>query len=135
MSLPKTPSNEASASTSSSAGDNVCIVCATIMLENEDCLIISKCNHSFHRSCIENYLSNTAECPNCRHPCDLADLKRVNFPSKQDTQAKQSIRGRGRGTVTMPYNTRSQNRTLFHDSQRPLVGHGNEVDDVEVSAA
>lgn len=133
MSLPRTPPNEPSGSASSCSGENICSVCTTAMSENDHCLIISKCSHSFHRSCIENYLSNTEICPSCKIPCDLSDLKKINFSNKQDTQSKQSLRGRGRGNVTMPYNTRSQSRTLFHDSQRGLTEQGNDVDDVNNS--
>ncbi|KAI8127009.1 putative E3 ubiquitin-protein ligase ATL44 [Lucilia cuprina] len=135
MSLSRTPPNEASASASSSAGDNICNVCSTNMSDNDDCLVIDKCSHSFHRPCIENYLSNTAQCPNCSRPCDLVDLKRINFSNKSDTQGKQSIRGRGRGAVTMPYNTRSQSRTQYHDSQRSLGDTRNELDEEDGSVA
>lgn len=102
MSLSLTPPNEAEASSISSVGENTCNVCSTGMAETDNCLRICRCNHSFHRTCIENFLSNTAE---CKKPCDLGDLQRTNAVSKAYTQPKPNVRGRGRGAATMSYYT------------------------------
>lgn len=101
------------------------------MAETDDCLIIINCNHSFHRSCIENFLSNTSECPICKRPCELADLKKINISVRQNPVAKPGVRNRGRGALAKQYNTRSQARNLFQDSQRSLLENSNMINDQE----
>lgn len=79
---------------------------------------------------MEHFLSNTSECPTCKRPCELVDLKKINFQTKQNPLAKPGPRNRGRGALAKQYNTRSQARNLFQDSQRSLLELNNEVNEV-----
>lgn len=155
MSLPRTPPNEASASglllplattsilpaaTDTASGpilvtESVCQVCDNVMSESDDCLILTNCSHSFHRFCIENFLSTTAECPKCKRPCELVDLKKINLLQKQNLLVKPITRNRGRGAMAKQYNTRSQARNLFPDSQRSMHEsiHVKDAEDISPS--
>lgn len=44
---------------------DVCHICKERKDEKIECLLIVKCNHSFHRACIENFLSSNNSCPWC----------------------------------------------------------------------
>ncbi|XP_037813341.1 RING-H2 finger protein ATL5-like [Lucilia sericata] len=143
MSLSRTPPNEAAASASIlpvnmesapiivSESEPICQICNNLMTENDDCLNITNCNHSFHRSCIEYYLSNNTECPICKRPCELVDLKKINPLNKQNPSVKQIPGKRGRGAMAKRYNTRSHVRNLFQESQRSLHEFSNVANDSE----
>lgn len=118
---------------------SVCIICNLIMKETQDCLFISQCNHSFHRHCIENFLSQSSECPTCKRPCELSELRVVNAQvnstdiinlNSEDNQqlvahslaldsqnlpsgTQKPKRGGYRGAKSRQYNTRSSVRNFF----------------------
>lgn len=106
MSLPPSPST-------ASCSDQVCPICSEKMDEKIPCMLISKCAHIFHRACIENTLASQSECPVCHSNCELADLKKVNFPIKPVPKSKP----RPRGGHIRQYQTRSTNR---NPSNEPL---------------
>ncbi|XP_065369018.1 uncharacterized protein LOC135961445 [Calliphora vicina] len=114
MSLPRTPPPLEAPTLSQ---ESLCPICNKIMLGNQECMIITNCNHNFHRCCIEQILSNTAECPTCKLPCDLSNLKNHNFNSFNNFP-KPSKRGRPRGAMIGRPTTRSQNnqRSLLESS-------------------
>lgn len=99
-----------------------CLICKEVMLDSQDCLILTNCNHIFHRTCIENSLSQAAECPICHKPCELVDLKKVNIQnlSKQNPNQKgisnTNVRGKGRGAMSKRYNTRNVTKNLFQEN-------------------
>lgn len=98
--------------------ENICSVCNEKILEDHESLNISECNHTFHRNCIEAHLSECSECPLCKRPCSLAELKKVPPPDKFKTVN----RGRPRGAMGKQYNTRSYSRSLFPDRSQAAVG-------------
>ncbi|XP_037825301.1 E3 ubiquitin-protein ligase RING1 [Lucilia sericata] len=102
-----------------------CKVCNDRMCEGQECLLISECSHAFHRSCIETYLSNSSECPNCKRPCALSELRRIDFPVQTQPmeKAKNQPQRRPRGAANkhVKHFTRSQARNLFHDTQTSLA--------------
>lgn len=64
-------------SNSTNEVDNKCIVCEDIMVfDVHECFKISTCGHIFHRSCIEQSLSTSANCPTCKLSCELGDLRK-----------------------------------------------------------
>lgn len=103
--------DQASGSTgeTTTENDNVCGICKELMIGNQHCVIISKCNHVFHRPCIENFLSDKSICPTCQNPCELGNLKRFDFQSVKPSNPKQTsnFRGRGRGAISKQTKTRS----------------------------
>lgn len=106
---------------SSTAKLEICQICKNRKDEKIECLIIVKCNHSFHRACIENFLSHNNACPVCNLSCELEDLKRVSYPGKHSRP-----RGTSRGSYAgHQYSTRSVVQNLFHDSQTPSLAVGN----------
>lgn len=115
MSLPRTP--PPLSETVVSNQEPSCFVCEKGMLGNQECTIITTCNHIFHRSCIEQFLCNTAECPTCKLPCELSNLKNHNW----NHIPKYVPRGRPRGAMAGRPNTRSQSRNVFQDTQHSLM--------------
>lgn len=82
-----------------------CSLCENVMDNDKDC-IVTNCKHTFHRACMAQWLRDSQECPNCRKLCHERDL--VPVVSGTMTHLKGSnIRGRGRGSSTKRYNTRS----------------------------
>ncbi|XP_046808372.1 uncharacterized protein LOC124420207 [Lucilia cuprina] len=89
----------------------ICCLCGIRMDEKIECLLIVKCNHYFHRACIENYLSKENKCPVCMIACELADLQIVSFPVKKGRPNKNTS-----GAVPKQCPTRSVIRNLFNES-------------------
>lgn len=135
MSLERTPprSRELTAGTDSV---NLCSICSEALVEDQDCVIIQGCSHIFHRICIENSLGNSSECPVCKRACQMSELRSYNLSStnaiSMDTPNissasknnpnpqvyKPPYKGRGRGGKV--YNTRSNTRNLFTETQNSL---------------
>lgn len=93
---------------------SACNVCNCTMSEGQDCLIISECSHPFHRSCIENYLTTTSECPVCKRPCQLNELRSLLILQKTIAKPTNN-KNKGRGAMAKHYNTRSTSRNIFQD--------------------
>nr|DAD22695.1 TPA_asm: hypothetical protein HUJ06_024158 [Nelumbo nucifera] len=43
-----------------------CAICLEVLREDEDCRVLPGCNHRFHISCIDSWLSISSSCPVCR---------------------------------------------------------------------
>ena len=118
------PNVQASASTSVIGNNgNLCVLCSEQMTDGQECLIISECQHSFHRQCIENHLSQSSECPSCKRPCLLAELKTINIQNiPQPYEKSKSVKSnRARGAMTKQHITRSHTRNLFSEPQASLL--------------
>ena len=50
--------------------DKECSICYCQFTENHDYYLINKCNHDFHKSCLERWLDNASSCPICRSHID-----------------------------------------------------------------
>lgn len=98
------------------ASNELCSICNDRLDGKIECLLLVSCTHTFHRPCIENFLSNSNECPVCHLPCQLADLKQISFPGKP---LKSTLRQRG--GATKQYHTRSFSRNLFNEPQTPAI--------------
>jgi hypothetical protein len=48
-----------------------CAVCQDVLGERQECRRLRHCSHSYHRSCIDPWLSSHTQCPMCRH--DIRD--------------------------------------------------------------
>lgn len=104
----------------------LCPVCNESMDEGQECLGISECGHSFHRLCIETRLASSSICPTCKRSCELSELRAIQITSKP-TQVSRNTnkKSRGRGAMSRSYNTRSTTRTLFQESQYPLLDNSS----------
>ncbi|XP_046808550.1 uncharacterized protein LOC124420290 [Lucilia cuprina] len=91
-----------------------CHICSERKDNKIECLIIVKCNHSFHRACIENFLSDNNACPVCNLSCELSDLKRITFSTKSSRSRGAKSRGAQTGHQ---YTTRSTVQPSFQDTQ------------------
>lgn len=109
---------------------SACIICSEDMIESQEILIITTCNHEFHRNCIETYLSKSSECPYWKKCCELADLKIKrtesqlprNSPVQQTNKKSMQTRGKLRGAMAKKYNTRNASKNLNQEfCQPPLV--------------
>lgn len=97
--------------------ENLCFVCKENIVETQDILIITTCSHEFHRNCIENALSQSAECPQCKCACELGDLqsKRNDIQLfRNSPKPKQTNIGRSkpRGAMAKKHFTRNQAKNL-----------------------
>ena len=45
--------------------ENICSICYEILNNKENNLITTRCNHTFHKSCLDKW--NRSTCPMCRH--------------------------------------------------------------------
>lgn len=116
-SLAQTPPPQAAAALVS-IEPSACNICNVTMSEGQDCLIISECSHLFHRICIEEYLSSASECPVCKRPCQLSELRSLLIMQKSASQYRgnsKASRGKGRGAMSKQYSTRSMTRNLSQD--------------------
>lgn len=95
--------------------EHFCTLCNEVMNDKIECLLIVRCNHAFHRACIENFLLSESECPICRVSCDLSDLQKLSF-SKRPLKGK----GRPRGAMAKQYHTRSFSKNLFQEQPHQL---------------
>lgn len=99
-----------------------CSLCEKEITNLQDCLT-TKCNHIFHKLCITEWLNNSTECPNCKKLCHERDLL---IPGTKSMN--KNFRGRGRGSATKRYHTRSQllvdndniSQITNGESQKPL---------------
>ncbi|XP_023308343.2 RING-H2 finger protein ATL3-like [Lucilia cuprina] len=108
--------------------ESLCMVCNKNMSDGQECLIMSECNHSFHRICIEKYLSHSTECPCCKRPCALSELKAVSFSeNSQPIEKSKVFTPKTRGVVAKHYNTRKNAKTLFNEPQTPSVEFRSEI--------
>lgn len=117
----------------------ICTICNENLLENQECMYIAQCHHSFHRNCIEKYLASTSECPTCKRPFELSELRSMNPQNEplqllqnesyevQNTsqefqrQKSNSYRGKKRGALAKQYNTRSSARNAQFNSNQLLL--------------
>lgn len=105
--------------------ENKCSICNANMTRAQEVLIIVTCNHEFHRTCIENSLAQTSECPSCKRVFELSDLvKRRHEPhvARNSPKTNSSSQGKPRGAMAKRYNTRNHNKNLMQDfSQQPIL--------------
>lgn len=131
-------------SLASAHDEEKCRICEeSLFFESQECYNIITCGHIFHRICVEQALSTSAECPHCKLPCDLSDLRKYSINtnvidnasaeiSTQTANPKKSkplTRGKGRGAMANRPVTRNLSKALFNENfesdgtPRPNVGH------------
>lgn len=84
-----------------------CSVCEKDMYNLNDCCT-TKCNHTFHKNCLTEWLVNSKDCPNCKKLCHEKDL--IIPGSKVIPKTKPNIRNRGRGSAVKYYSTRNTDK-------------------------
>lgn len=117
---------------------NHCSLCEKEMVKLSDCLRTS-CKHIFHKGCIEGWLKDNQECPNCKIVCHIRDLvvPDLDLNSKSVTSATQTTvltkevnisqnRGRGRGSAIKRYNTRSNVKSNENQNKSQSMGRTND---------
>lgn len=118
--MERTPTPSIDVQVNSASTDQICLVCGEKMSLDQDCYLISECQHSFHKSCLET-LSEFSECPSCKRPCNLSDFRRI-LPTDKHSGA---YRGKPRGAMAKHYNTRSTAKNLFPDRSQTTADEWN----------
>lgn len=87
MSLPRIP-------TVASGSDVKCHIYTDRMDDGIPCMVISRCNHVFHRTGKENNLANKRECPDYKRTCEQEYLRKKSFHFKLNLfKHKSKLRG------------------------------------------
>lgn len=118
------PPNSIAPSESSKSNDYICFICqAVISHDSQECYIICTCKHVFHRTCIEQTLSSSSECPECKKSCELSDLRKytaipttvteISTQTDSNKKSRPVVRGKPRGAMAYRPHTRSVSRDLF----------------------
>jgi hypothetical protein len=72
---------------------NICTVCQDAMRSPEVCRRLRACQHSFHRTCIDEWFRRSVFCPSCRHdirnPTPSPRLGAVAAPSVGEPEVAQ----------------------------------------------
>lgn len=55
-----------------------CSVCLMNFEPDNICIVLPGCEHCFHQTCIEEWLSNKSSCPNCRNNIRLGMLREAD---------------------------------------------------------
>lgn len=55
--------------------ETMCSVCQSEMADGEKVRVLTACTHSFHTTCVEQWLRDHATCPLCRAPTSAAPAK------------------------------------------------------------
>lgn len=128
MSLPRRPLSNPSLDSDNPSGETwKCTSCQDIIQpQTQSCCMIDKCQHIFHRICIEQELSNSAQCPLCQVTCELSNLKKypaLNTESiEMSTQTgtlkktRPTYRSKGRGALANRPITRNLSKTLLSEN-------------------
>lgn len=143
-------SNFGAQSLAAANNENICSICEkAMMFDSQECDKILNCSHIFHRVCVEQALSTSAECPHCRLPCELTDLRIYNAQSNTTgntsiemttrdnipnvpKRIRQVGRGKGRGAMASRPMTRNLSKALFADrdgTPRQSLGNLVEMED------
>ena len=60
----------------SNSNFSLCAVCQEMLTNSSECYK-TRCNHTFHKNCITQWLTSSQECPVCRRPSHARDLTPV----------------------------------------------------------
>lgn len=112
-------------SASSQTEEEKCTICEQLLrFDTGECYKLSTCGHIFHKVCIERALSASAECPACKLPCHLSDLRNyttqlllsTDNASQTGTMKKTRtcFRGKSRGALGSRPQTRSVGKNLLN---------------------
>lgn len=63
-----------------------CPVCLSVFAEREEVKQLSVCKHSFHASCIDQWLNSHSSCPVCRASITPKRPNRTASPRTEDHQ-------------------------------------------------
>lgn len=53
-----------------------CTICLSHFEGEQECIVLPGCDHCFHRECIDDWLREKSNCPNCRSNIRLGLLMR-----------------------------------------------------------
>lgn len=108
--MERTPTPSLDAQVNTVQSEPICLICNEKMFMDQECYIISECQLSFHKTCLET-LTEFSECPTCKRSCNLSDFRRIQ-PLERNSVVP---RGKPRGALAKHYNTRSTAKNLFPD--------------------
>lgn len=56
-----------------------CTICYEPFGQDDSICLIKKCEHSFHRDCVIEWLEKSKTCPTCRETTSREDLQNIRF--------------------------------------------------------
>jgi hypothetical protein len=74
--------------------DDICAICQDEVESNQEVRRLDRCNHYFHRNCIDTWFQGNVQCPTCRH-----DI-RENNAATNTTQDNNTNQGQTTPSVT-----------------------------------
>ncbi|CAD7015154.1 unnamed protein product [Ceratitis capitata] len=121
--MPVSHSNENLAAGTGEDSNERCSICKQQLSSNQDCTY-TNCNHTFHKTCLQNWLKDSQECPVCHRLCEISVQVRPQNSSRTNSSTKpNSGRGRPKGAIPRRHFTRASaryqddapNASLFQD--------------------
>lgn len=73
--------------------NSTCSICQDSILQNDSCRRLIPCNHSYHRSCIDQWFQRSVFCPTCRHDIrnSSSNNPRISTPSNTPSDTSSNI--------------------------------------------
>ncbi|XP_050236922.1 RING-H2 finger protein ATL66-like [Mercurialis annua] len=57
--------------------EDECVICLEDFKEGDKCKILTRCNHIYHKACVDRWIVNDAHCPICRECVQLRTTNRI----------------------------------------------------------
>ncbi|XP_050236921.1 RING-H2 finger protein ATL66-like [Mercurialis annua] len=57
--------------------EDECVICLEDFEEGDECRILTRCNHIYHKACVDRWILNDAHCPICRECVQPRSTNRI----------------------------------------------------------
>jgi len=73
--------------------DVMCSICLSLLADDEEVRMLPKCNHYFHKGCIDVWLSLKPPCPLCLTPIDFVAQQQPEQKCRNNCHSSTLVRG------------------------------------------